>query len=150
MISNTSGLRDSSVGMTAAKAGTSGTSSTGNKSQTMRQIGMDVFLKLLLAELKNQDPLKPLDNHELLQQISQIREVESNMQLTETLEAVFLGQMLNTATGLLGQNVEGLSDSGQKVRGKVEEVSMVDGRAKLRIDGHLVDLRNVQSVQSRR
>ncbi len=52
----------------------------GSKSSNrVLEIGNDVFLKLLLAELKNQDPLSPMDNHQLVEQIAQLRAVEANM-----------------------------------------------------------------------
>ena len=54
-----------------------------------------------MAELQNQDPMEPMKNSELLQQVSQIRAIQSNDRLTDTLESVSLGQNLATAGNLL-------------------------------------------------
>jgi len=110
------------------------------------EIGNDVFLKLLIAELRHQDPLSPMDNHQLLQQIAQLRAVESNMQLTRTLEAVMRGQSLQTAASLLGQQVEGLAESGRTVQGTVERITVEDNKVKLVVGEETVLLENIRTV----
>ena len=69
---------------------------------------MDDFLDLMIAELQNQDPLNPLENDELIAQISQIREVGATEDLTNTLNAVLLGQNISSATSLIGADVVAL------------------------------------------
>ncbi len=102
---------------------------TGNvgSSNSLENLDLDVFLELMLAELQNQDPLDPTDNSELLDQIGQIREISSNDKLTETLDSVLLGQNVSTAANLIGTEVEGLTDRGQRVVGAVQQVSINDG-----------------------
>jgi flagellar basal-body rod modification protein FlgD len=109
-------------------------------------VDLDEFLKLLITELRNQDPLNPMDNSEILQQVSQIREIESNSQLTQTLEAVLLGQAMSTASSLIGQYVEALTNDGNRVAGRVERISIVDGEPVLHVDGHEVSLENVDQI----
>jgi flagellar basal-body rod modification protein FlgD len=45
------------------------TSTTATKSSTMNSVGKDEFMKLLLAQLKNQDPLKPMDGTDFATQL---------------------------------------------------------------------------------
>jgi hypothetical protein len=92
---------------------------------------MDTFLDLMIAELQNQDPLNPLENDELLAQISQIREVGATDRLTETLESVLLGQNIASATNLIGADVVALTDEGERVSGNVRRVSIDGGQPKL-------------------
>ncbi len=134
--------------MTAAAiaATTQKTTSGPTASNRVLEMGNDIFLKLLLAELRNQDPLSPMDNHQLLQQIAQLRAVESNLQLTRTLEAVMRGQALQTAAGLIGREIEGLSDEGQVVSGKVERITLDGAKPKLVVRGEMVTLENIRSV----
>lgn len=113
------------------------------------EMGSEVFLKLLLAELRHQDPLSPMDNHQLLQQIAQLRAVESNLQLTKTLEAVMRGQALQTATSLLGQQVEGLSDEGKMTTGVVERIAVEDSKVKLVVSDQTIALENLRSIAGR-
>ena len=71
------------------------------KNNTLNDLQLDDFLNLMIAELQNQDPLNPLENDELIAQISQIREVGATEQLTETLNSVLLGQNIASATNLI-------------------------------------------------
>jgi len=101
---------------------------------SLNDLDLDDFLKLMIAELQNQDPLNPLENDQLLAQISQIREVGATEQLTQTLGAVLLGQNISSATNLIGADIEAISDDGQRVEGVVSSVSISDGEPKLHLD----------------
>ena len=89
------------------------------------------FLNLMIAELQNQDPLNPMENDELMAQIGQIREIEASDRLTETLEAVLLGQNISSATNLIGADIRALNDTGDWVEGNVSVVSIVNGQPEL-------------------
>jgi hypothetical protein len=106
-------------------------SQSSNITSALNQVDLDDFLKLMIAELQNQDPLNPLDNHELLAQISQIREVGATEQLTSTLNAVLLGQNIASATNLIGADVVALNDDGQRVSGNVKVVTIAGGKPML-------------------
>ena len=90
-------------------------------------VGIEEFLQLMTTELQNQDPLNPMDNAQMLEQIGQIREIASNDSLTNTLEAVMLGQNVSTASGMIGETVEALDDEGTRFTGKVTKVTIADG-----------------------
>ncbi len=93
----------------------------------IEDLDLQSFFDLMIAELQNQDPLNPMDNQEMLAQIGQIREISSNDKLSETLDSVLLGQSISSATNLIGANVKGLTDTGQKVSGAVQRVTISDG-----------------------
>jgi flagellar basal-body rod modification protein FlgD len=67
-----------------------GTPETQNKTGP-RQLGQDDFLKLLITQLKNQDPLKPTDNAEFVSQLAQFSQLEQTAKqgqlLQQSLEA---------------------------------------------------------------
>ncbi|HEX6963162.1 MAG TPA: flagellar hook capping FlgD N-terminal domain-containing protein [Lacipirellula sp.] len=100
----------------------------------LNDVDIDSFLKLMIAELQNRDPLNPLDNDELVAQIGQIRSVASTEKLTETLDSVLLGQNISSATNLIGAEIDAISDDNQKVSGIVERVSIANGVPKLFMD----------------
>ncbi len=106
---------------------------TSNITSALNQVDLDDFLNLMIAELQNQDPLNPMENDELIAQISQIREVGATEQLTSTLNAVLLGQNITSATNLIGADVVALNDNGQRVSGNVKVVTITDGQAMLDI-----------------
>jgi flagellar basal-body rod modification protein FlgD len=90
-------------GSTAATAGTAVAAAT-----TSPQDQQDRFLKLLVSQMKNQDPLAPMDNAQVTAQMAQISTVNGVTQLNDTLKSVMeqLGasQILQGAS-LAGHNV---------------------------------------------
>jgi flagellar basal-body rod modification protein FlgD len=116
----------------------------------MENLSMDEFLKMMIAELQNQDPLEPMDNTQILQQIGQIREITSNDKLTDTLDAAFLGQNLATANNLMGQWLVAMSDDNSQVlaAGQVSQVSIENGIPRLHVGNKTLDLDDISQIQS--
>lgn len=112
----------------------SSSSSSFGKNSSLNEVDVDDFLKLMIAELQNQDPLNPLDNDELIAQFSQIRSVGATEKLTSTLDSVLLGQNISSATNLIGAEIDGISDDGDTVTGVVERVTVANGQPKLHLD----------------
>ena len=112
-------------------------SSTANKSgsttDAINDLDLSTFLTLMIKELQNQDPLNPLDNKDMLAQLSQIRQVGATDKLTNTLDSVLLGQNISSATGLIGNQVSAISDDGEKVNGIVDRISIDNGTPKLHV-----------------
>lgn len=102
-------------------------------SAALNELDLSDFLDLMIAELQNQDPLNPLENHELLQQISQIREVGATDKLTETLDAVLLGQNVSSATSLIGKEVQAITQDGTPAIGIVGRVTIAEGEPELHL-----------------
>lgn len=132
---------------------TNGTDTTAAKKPTsLQDLDSNEFLKLLITELSNQDPLNPMDNTQLVQQISTIREITATSQLSETLEAVTTGQNLATATSLIGKKVNALTDAGANISGVIEKATIeVDNEKntrtyRLHIGSDKIDLKNVREV----
>lgn len=69
----------------------------------------DMFLKLLTAQMQNQDPLDPMDTAQYTQQLVQYSQVEQSIEQTATLKdmlAAFGTQNLMQASSLVGAQVE--------------------------------------------
>jgi flagellar basal-body rod modification protein FlgD len=81
------------------------------------------FLKLMIQELVNQDPLNPLKNEDLLAQISQIKNMETLSKLDQTMTGMRFQQGLATAGALLGTSVKGVSTAGANVSGLIVKVT---------------------------
>jgi len=82
----------------------------------------DDFMKILIKQLEYQDPLKPMDNQEMIAQIACIRELETNPQLSANLKQVTDGQRFASAAVLIGKYAQGaLADA----EGNVFEVAGV-------------------------
>lgn len=81
------------------------------------------FVKIMFTELSNQDPLKPNDSNQLLNQMSSLRSIESDLALTKKLDAVVSQNQLATAGALLGQTVTGLTEQFDQVTGVVKSIT---------------------------
>jgi len=108
---------------------------------------MGDFIKMMVAELENQDPMDPMSNTEMLSQISQIRSITSNDQLSASIEALTLGQALSTASGLIGKTVTGVNTLNEPVTGKVDKVTIEDGEAKLFVGSSIINVGNVTAIE---
>ena len=129
-----------------ASSGASSTSSQQDVASALTGLNLDDFFQLMIAEMQNQDPLNPLENHQLLQQVSQIQEYGATQQLTKTLDSVLLGQNISNATGLIGKNVTALTNSGDEVSGAVDRVTIAGNTVKLHAGSDEISLSNVREV----
>jgi flagellar basal-body rod modification protein FlgD len=117
-----------------AAIGTTPTDRSFATTNAINDIDLSTFLDIMIAELQNQDPLNPLDNKDMLAQISQLREVGATDKLTATLESVLIGQNLTSSISMIGSEVDALSDDNQRVSGVVSRVSLENGEPKLHLD----------------
>ncbi|PTQ78306.1 flagellar basal-body rod modification protein FlgD [Nitrosomonas oligotropha] len=75
---------------------------TGIKSKKDTENPQDRFLKLLVTQMKNQDPLKPLDNAEVTSQLAQISTVSGIDKLNSTLQQLVTSAEDNRSVEALG------------------------------------------------
>src|SRR3954447_9412900 len=114
----------SSTTGTTGTTGTSGSSSVG----AAAGMGKDDFMKLLIAQLKNQDPMKPMDDKEFITQLAQFSSLEASQKMTAQLEELTGSQMLTQAATLTGKNVAAKLTPGEVVTGQISQVKMLDGK----------------------
>lgn len=80
-----------------------------NTLASSQSLGQDVFLNLLVTQLKNQDPLEPMEGTEFVTQLAQFSELDEMRELTDGQEALqgYLASLNNfSAVSLLGKEVE--------------------------------------------
>lgn len=110
------------------------------------ELGSDAFLKLLVAQLKYQDPLNPADGAEFLAQTAQFTMVEKLTTMVTQGEAVARSQQETQAAQLVGKQVTYVSSTGAKSEGTVQSTSFSDKGQLLVIDGKSVKLSAVTGV----
>jgi flagellar basal-body rod modification protein FlgD len=124
----------------------SGSQGTQSKSKNFDLKAQD-FIKMMVTQLQNQDPTKPTDNAQLLAQMSQIGQLQSNTTLTEGIKGMVLQNQIGSAGNLIGKSVEGLDDNDATVRGIVNSVSVVGDKVSLDLDnGKQLSLGKVSSI----
>ena len=90
------------------KTDTARTASASNAGTGSPQELQDRFLTLLVTQMKNQDPLNPLDNAQVTSQLAQLNTVTGISRLNETLESLaasIASQQSVQAANLVGQSV---------------------------------------------
>ncbi|MCY1705277.1 flagellar hook assembly protein FlgD [Pannonibacter sp. SL95] len=108
---------------TVSAAGTSGTSSNSATEQSRKTLfgSYDLFLKLLTTQIKNQNPLEPMDPAEYTQQLVQYSTVEqglkTNEQLASLLSVIQSGQA-SSYVSYLGSYVSASGDTTMLDNGK--------------------------------
>lgn len=132
----------SNVNGSSSAAGASSSSST----SALTQISPNDFLKMLITQLQQQDPLNPTSSDQILQQISQIDNIEATTTLTSSLNSVATDQSFQTASGLIGKQVQGVDGSGNPVAGTVDSVSFSNGAATLNVGSQTMQLSGISSI----
>src|SRR4051794_32893684 len=122
------------MGILPAANTTANNQSSSSSTNAVNDIDMNTFLKLMITELQQQDPLNPMDNKDMLNQIAQIRAVGASDQLTKTLSSVLLGQNITSATNLMGADISAITDSGESITGIVNRVAIDKGVPKIHVE----------------
>ncbi len=118
-ITPSSFLNQAQVPQTAATAAAA--ASTPSSTQS-KMLGKDDFLKLLVAELQNQDPSKPMDDSQTIAQMAQFSALEATQQLEATIQQATNVQSLFQAGALIGKYVQANQADGSDVVGPVTGV----------------------------
>ena len=133
----------------------SGSTNKKSGSNGLADVDLDQFLGLLITELQNQDPLNPMDNAQMLAQISQIRQIGSTNKFTDTLTTVAIGQELSMASGLIGKEVSALDINSKDVKGIVDRVAVQTDakdnnirKVQVHIGDSIVDIKNIREIVS--
>jgi flagellar basal-body rod modification protein FlgD len=111
-------------------------------------VDKNMFLSMLVAQMKNQNPMQPTDSTQWIGQMAQFSEVEqvSNMATDESKVAKALG--VSQTESLLGRTVTYTDANGATQQGKVDRVDIAGDSATLEIDGQSgIDPSTVTQVQ---
>lgn len=105
------------------------------------------FIKMMITQLQNQDPLEPAKNQELLAQMSQIGQLQSATTLQESFKSLAMQNQIGAAAGLIGKSVKGLDLNDDPVTGTVTSVRVEADQVNLELDnGQSLPLGRVTSI----
>lgn len=125
-----------------------GTAATSSERNAYSALGSEQFLKLVLTQLSNQDPLQPNDSNALLQQLSNIRNIQSSVDMQDKLKSLVGQNELSSAATLIGRTVVGLNSSNQRVEGRVASISKTTDGAVLRLStGQSLSMSRLEQVR---
>jgi flagellar basal-body rod modification protein FlgD len=95
-------------------------------------VNIQDFLRILVTELNNQDPLKPLDNEQFVTQLAQFTSLQQTQDLNDKMASLLSIQGAMQSVGLLGRTVDISGESGQ-LSGKVTALNFVGGEPRLTV-----------------
>ncbi len=122
---------------TVAPVGTTSTQDTKPKS-SVGDLDYNAFLKLLIAQLKNQDPTQPMDSKDFVAQLATFSQVEQSLATNAKLDSLLTASSLTIADAVIGRVV--MSADGATA-GTVASVKITaDGPIATLTDGRQVTL----------
>jgi flagellar basal-body rod modification protein FlgD len=142
----------------AATTGTNATDPTsGTNDQPVRQsgatgalggMGSDAFMKLLVAQMRYQNPMSPQDGTEYLAQVSQYAMVEQLQKVSQGQEEVSGYQRALMATSMVGAQVTGTGEAGNPLTGTVLRVEYRSGKPALITTDGTIEVDKVDALSS--
>lgn len=112
----------------------------------LSEMGSDLFLELLVAQLQNQNPMEPMDGNALLQQTSQLANVEALQELSELQSHIAgLGQF-DTAAQMIGHTVTATDPFLGAITGVVTGVRATAAGPVVQIGGREVSVDQIVAV----
>jgi flagellar hook assembly protein FlgD len=111
-----------------------------------KSLDSEVFLKLLVTQLSNQDPSSPMNTNEMIAQTTQLASMEQLTQLTTMTSASFALSMRHTAAVLMGREAQYTDADGVTQTGKVTAVSFAGPIPLVTIGGQSVPLDSLSGL----
>ena len=132
-------------GMTPSAIQTSGTAPA---SAGRSDLGKDTFLKLLVAQMKYQDPSKPANGTEFLAQTAQFTMVEKLSDLATGQHDLLAAQLMLGASSMVGRTVTYTGADGTEATGTVTSATLSGSSPTLRVGSTDVPLSSVREVRN--
>lgn len=133
---------------TTATTAVTGTSQT-SKTAANNILGKDDFLKLMVAQMKNQDPMNPADDKDNIAQMAQFSSLEQITNLANATQELANRMSLTQNVGLLGHDVTYTGTDGTAVTGTVDGLDLeTNGTTTLSVAGKTgIDPTKITSVR---
>lgn len=117
-----------------------GNTPTTTDTLSQSSVSQNDLFKILLTQLKYQDPLKPTDNAEFIAQLAQFTSLDQARQTNENIQSLMQLEATNQSVGLISKTVEVTTSTGSEV-GQVTTIGFDQGSPSLTVkksDGSLL------------
>ena len=114
----------------------------------IKTLGQDEFLQLLVVQMRNQDPLKPVSDTEFIAQMAQFSNLEQTKAMSSDIAQLRQSSAFTQATALMGKQVSLLSGGSTFTKGIVTDLTVRDGEVSLIVNGKAYELGQVVAVNS--
>ncbi len=142
----------SSINSLASALGNAASSSANSSSSTTvananATLTPNDFIQFMVTQLQNQDPLDPTDSNQMLEQMSEIGQLESSDTLQSDLTTMVQQNQIASASNMIGKYVQGTDANSNQASGSVTAVQVTTNGVNLTIDtGDTVPLNNVTAI----
>lgn len=134
--------------MITATSTVGATEYTASTAAKQTQLDRDAFLKMLIVQLKNQDPLQPMEDREFIAQLAQFSTLEQMQQMNKGLSEMMKANSTFQAVSLIGRTVVATdTETNNQIKGKVDRVLFENGIPLLKVGDHDILLGYVISVE---
>ena len=109
----------------------------------------DDFMTLLLAQLKNQDPLNPMDSSQMMGQIAQLNSLNALLAMQKSIDSMNQTQTNVYASNLIGKTITAIpdkSDPTNVIFGMVTSMTIDDGQTLLQVGNQDVEISSIVEV----
>jgi len=117
---------------TTTPATTTGSSTSSTSSASAQE---NMFLKLMVAELQDQDPLNPANTSNYLSELAQFTSLEQETNTANSAQTLTQQSASNEALSLLGKTVTYTDSTGASQSGQVTAISLAGATPQLTIGG---------------
>lgn len=121
--------------------------STQTSAQQALNLGKDAFMKMMLENLRNQDPTAAADNKEWVQQLSQMTMLEQITNMATATTQLATETRDARAVSMIGKTIGWTGADGIRQEGVVESVDRSSGSPLLRVGEQLVPVTDVTDVK---
>jgi flagellar basal-body rod modification protein FlgD len=117
------------------------------KGTNKNDMNKDAFLKLLVTELRHQDPTNPMNDREFISQMAQFSSLEQMTSMNNSIQNLNRSTRSGEAYALLGKRVEAYNPKTEKiVAGVVTSIFYKDNEIKLTVNKEVIGLNDIQTV----
>lgn len=106
----------------------------------------NAFLKILMAQLSNQDPLGNQDNSQYIAQMAQFSALEQSQNMNASMEKMLISQKVTEGSMMIGKNVVFSENNDSYIQGTVKGLIIEQGKVYLNTENGIYDIDNVIGV----
>lgn len=115
--------------------------------QSLGALDSEAFLKLLVAQMRYQNPMAPTDGAAMLQQTAQFTQVETLKQLAAAQKELLSYHQASVASGLVGKEVTAVKDDGTEVTAVVDAMRFTSNGPVLRMGELEIPLDSTREIR---
>ena len=119
---------------------------TAQSREIKTELDKDSFLRILVTQLTNQDPLEPMKDTEFIAQMAQFSELEQMMNISKQMDNLTMLSLLSSG-GLVGRTVSFFDETGEEISSRVLSVRFGNGNMTLELaSGEGIPLGTILSI----